>query len=132
MTEKNEIMDEQVNSAITEDDAFTFVQNEEDTPCENAEIDEVNLVESQGNIIAENNEQVAEESTEINDEQDDELSKGKLSQKKKGIPTRKLCGMAVLTALAVVLACTIHVPYFGAGFLEYSPSDVPVLIASFM
>ena len=132
MTEKNEIMDEQVNSAITEDDAFTFVQNEEDTPCENAEIDEVNLVESQGNITAENNEQVAEEGTETNDEQDDELSKGKLSQKKKGIPTRKLCGMAVLTALAVVLACTIHVPYFGAGFLEYSPSDVPVLIASFM
>ena len=132
MTEKNEIMDEQVNSAITEDDAFTFVQNEEDTPCENAEIDEVNLVESQGNITAENNEQVAEESTETNEEQDDELSKGKLSQKKKGIPTRKLCGMAVLTALAVVLACTIHVPYFGAGFLEYSPSDVPVLIASFM
>ena len=83
MTEKNEIMDEQVNSAITEDDAFTFVQKEEDTPCENAEIDEVNLVESQGNITAENNEQVAEESTEINDEQDDELSKGKLSQKKK-------------------------------------------------
>ena len=132
MTEKNEIMDEQVNSTITEDDAFTFVQNEEDTPCENAEIDEVNLVESQGNITAENNEQTVEESTEINDEQDDELSKGKLSQKKKGIPTRKLCGMAVLTALAVVLACTIHVPYFGAGFLEYSPSDVPVLIASFM
>ena len=65
MTEKNEIMDEQVNSAITEDDAFTFVQKEDDTPCENAEIDEVNLVESQGNITAENNEQLAEESTEI-------------------------------------------------------------------
>ena len=132
MTEKNEIMDEQVNSAITEDDAFTFVQKEDDTSCENAAIDEVNLVESQGNITAENIEQTVEESTETNDEQDDELSKGKLSQKKKGIPTRKLCGMAVLTALAVVLACTIHVPYFGAGFLEYSPSDVPVLIASFM
>ena len=131
MTEKNEIMDEQVNSAITEDDAFTFVQNEEDTPCDNAETDVV-VTHPQCDTTEDNIEQTVEESTEINDEQDDELSKGKLSQKKKGIPTRKLCGMAVLTALAVVLACTIHVPYFGAGFLEYSPSDVPVLIASFM
>ncbi|MBR5174084.1 MAG: tRNA (adenosine(37)-N6)-threonylcarbamoyltransferase complex ATPase subunit type 1 TsaE, partial [Clostridia bacterium] len=56
----------------------------------------------------------------------------KSSGKKKGVPTRKLCGMAVLTALAVVLSCTVHIPYFGAAFLEYSPSDVPVLIASFM
>ncbi|MBO5655230.1 MAG: tRNA (adenosine(37)-N6)-threonylcarbamoyltransferase complex ATPase subunit type 1 TsaE, partial [Clostridia bacterium] len=56
----------------------------------------------------------------------------KSSGKKKGVPTRKLCGMAVLTARAVVLSCTVHIPYFGAAFLEYSPSDVPVLIASFM
>ena len=131
MTEKNEIMDEQVNSAITEDDAFTFVQKEDDTSCDNAETDVV-VTQPQCDTTEDNVEQTVEESTEINDEQDDELSKGKLSQKKKGIPTRKLCGMAVLTALAVVLACTIHVPYFGAGFLEYSPSDVPVLIASFM
>ena len=131
MTEKNEIMDEQVNSAITEDDAFTFVQKEDDTSCDNAETDVV-VTQPQCDTTEDNIEQTVEESTEANDEQDDELSKGKLSQKKKGIPTRKLCGMAVLTALAVVLACTIHVPYFGAGFLEYSPSDVPVLIASFM
>ena len=131
MTEKNEIMDEQVNSAIAEDDAFTFVQKEDDTSCDNAETDVV-VTQPQCDTTEDNIEQTVEESTEINDEQDDELSKGKLSQKKKGIPTRKLCGMAVLTALAVVLACTIHVPYFGAGFLEYSPSDVPVLIASFM
>ena len=131
MTEKNEIMDEQVNSAITEDDAFTFVQKEDDTSCDNAETDVV-VTQPQCDTTEDNVEQTVEESTEINDEQDDKLSKGKLSQKKKGIPTRKLCGMAVLTALAVVLACTIHVPYFGAGFLEYSPSDVPVLIASFM
>ena len=60
------------------------------------------------------------------------FSKGKLSKKKIRIPTRKLCGMAVLAALAVTLACTVHIPYFGASFLEYSPSDVPILIASFM
>jgi tRNA threonylcarbamoyl adenosine modification protein YjeE len=48
------------------------------------------------------------------------------------LPTRKLCGMAVLTALAVTLACTVHIPYFAAPFLEYSPTDVPILIASFM
>ena len=60
------------------------------------------------------------------------FSKGKLSKKKIRIPTRKLCGMAVLAALAVTFACTVHIPYFGASFLEYSPSDVPILIASFM
>lgn len=48
------------------------------------------------------------------------------------IPTRKLCGMAVLTALAIVFACLVRIPYFALPFLEYSPSDVPVLIASFM
>ena len=48
------------------------------------------------------------------------------------LPTRKLCGMAVLTALAVTLACTVHIPFYAASFLEYSPSDVPILIASFM
>ncbi len=57
---------------------------------------------------------------------------GKGKTKKINIPTRKLCGMAVLTALAVVFACVIRIPYFAAPFLEYSPSDVPVLIASFM
>lgn len=57
---------------------------------------------------------------------------GKEKTKKFNIPTRKLCGMAVLTALAVVFACAIRIPYFAAPFLEYSPSDVPVLIASFM
>ena len=60
------------------------------------------------------------------------FSIGKLSKKNIRIPTRKLCGMAVLAALAVTLACTVHIPYFGASFLEYSPSDVPILIASFM
>ena len=73
------------------------------------------------------------DSTQLEDYKNEEKpSKKKVSTRKKGIPTRKLCGMAVLTALAVVLACTVHIPYFGAAFLEYSPSDVPVLIASFM
>ena len=70
--------------------------------------------------------------TETSSDNEDKFSKGKLSKKKIRIPTRKLCGMAVLAALAVTLACTVHIPYFGASFLEYSPSDVPILIASFM
>ncbi len=73
------------------------------------------------------------DSTQLEDCKNEEKpSNKKVLARKKGIPTRKLCGMAVLTALAVVLACTVHIPYFGAAFLEYSPSDVPVLIASFM
>lgn len=69
---------------------------------------------------------------ETSSDNEGKFSKGKLSKKKIRIPTRKLCGMAVLAALAVTLACTVHIPYFGASFLEYSPSDVPILIASFM
>ena len=73
------------------------------------------------------------DSTQLdNCKNEEKPSNKKVLARKKGIPTRKLCGMAVLTALAVVLACTVHIPYFGAAFLEYSPSDVPVLIASFM
>ena len=69
---------------------------------------------------------------ETSSDNEGKFSKGKLSKKKIRIPTRKLCGMAVLAALAVTLACTVHIPYFAAPFLEYSPSDVPILIASFM
>ncbi len=78
------------------------------------------------------------EGQEVNVENEENGKKKKFSSKKSSkkeyhLPTRKLCGMAVLAALAVTLACTVHIPYLPpASFLEYSPSDVPVLIASFM
>ena len=94
------------------------------------EVENISLQESAHEVVDDNF--ATENNPENDDENKDELSKGKLTGRKKGIPTRKLCGMAVLTARAVVFSCTIHIPYFGAAFLEYSPSDVPVLIASFM
>lgn len=46
----------------------------------------------------------------------------------------RLCIMAMLTALSVVLIATIHFPIFPkpADFLEYDPADIPVLIGAMM
>ncbi len=84
-------------------------------------------LENQTDVIQERS-----SNNEVCDQPTKKFSCRKLNGKKFHLPTRKLCGMAVLTALAVTLACTVHVPYFAAPFLEYSPSDVPILIASFM
>lgn len=43
----------------------------------------------------------------------------------------KLCIMAMLTAVSVVLVTTIHMPLIPAApFLEYDPADIPVLIGA--
>ena len=130
MTEKTEI-DDLTKSLDAEN--FELVDKFDESQAENLSTDE------RKNSKCERDAEVEELATDLtsnqcesNGDESNGLSKGKLSARKKGIPTRKLCGMAVLTALAVVLSCTIHIPYFGASFLEYSPSDVPVLIASFM
>ena len=144
MTEKSNINCD-IDNDFAEDD-FSFVQSEmdnEDVFCDEAEKDELGDVvikeadeakEDMASNESLEDEDLKGDATDINsnDEDDEELSKGKLAGKRKGLPTRKLCGMAVLTALAVVLACTVRAPYFSAPFLEYSPSDGPVLIASFM
>ena len=140
MTEKSKINSETDNSNYFNEDDFSFVGNyldEDEFVREGTtSTDEASLIENRSEN--DNCEEVSGESSEkastieSDAENVGELSKRKLSARKKGIPTRKLCGMAVLTALAVVFSCTIHIPYFGAAFLEYSPSDVPVLIASFM
>lgn len=46
--------------------------------------------------------------------------------------TKQLTTMAMLTALSVVLAMSIRFPLIpSASFLEYTPSDIPVLIGTF-
>jgi riboflavin transporter FmnP len=46
--------------------------------------------------------------------------------------TRRLATMGVLTALSVVLVLLIHFPIIpAAGFLEYDPADIPILICGF-
>ena len=116
MTEKTQITNQDLTTKLSEDDFQLVEAGDSVSDAQDAESVEVD-----------------EKTT--NSETEGEGGKSpvkKSSGKKKGVPTRKLCGMAVLTALAVVLSCTVHIPYFGAAFLEYSPSDVPVLIASFM
>ncbi len=46
--------------------------------------------------------------------------------------TKKMVVMAMLSAVSVILVMLIRVPWFGAGFLEYDPADVPILIATLM
>lgn len=48
------------------------------------------------------------------------------------IKTSTICGMGILTSLAIVLACFARGIWPGAGFLEYTPADVPVLMGTFM
>ncbi len=47
---------------------------------------------------------------------------------------RKLCTMAVLVALSVVLFLVLKIPFFPAAapHLEYEMTDVPILVGSFM
>ena len=116
MTEKTVKSEQDLTTKLSKDD-FQLVEEEKTIDVD------TQLVENDGLEL-----EIVESDSEIKKE----ASISKSSGKRKGVPTRKLCGMAVLTALAVVLSCTVHIPYFGASFLEYSPSDVPVLIASFM
>lgn len=44
--------------------------------------------------------------------------------------TKKMVVMAMLSAISVILVMLIRVPWIGAGFLEYDPADVPILIAT--
>ena len=116
MTEKTEITNQDLTTKLSEDDFQLVVAGDSVSDAQDAESVEVEEKTTQSETEGEGGIKPVKKS----------------SGKKKGVPTRKLCGMAVLTALAVVLSCTVHIPYFGAAFLEYSPSDVPVLIASFM
>lgn len=51
----------------------------------------------------------------------------------KTFSTKKLCGIAVLTALSVVLVSFVHFPILPAvPFLEYDAADVPIIIAAFL
>ena len=47
--------------------------------------------------------------------------------------TKKIAGMAVLSALGVVLALVLHFPIFPAvPFLEYDMADIPIFLGTFM
>ena len=47
--------------------------------------------------------------------------------------TQKIAGMAVLSALGIVLALILHVPIFPAvSFLEYDMADIPIFLGTFM
>ena len=116
MTEKTEITNQDLTTKLSEDDFQLVEAGDSVSGAQDAESVEVEEKTTQSETEGEGGKSPVKKS----------------SGKKKGVPTRKLCGMAVLTALAVVLSCAVHIPYFGAAFLEYSPSDVPVLIASFM
>ena len=49
------------------------------------------------------------------------------------LTTKKIAGMAVLSALGVVLALILHVPIFPAvSFLEYDMADIPIFLGTFM
>ena len=49
------------------------------------------------------------------------------------LTTQKIAGMAVLSALAIVLALILHVPIFPAvAFLEYDMADIPIFLGTFM
>lgn len=51
----------------------------------------------------------------------------------KTLSTKKLCGIAVLTAMSIVLVSLIHFPLLPAvPFLEYDAADVPIIIAAFL
>ena len=51
----------------------------------------------------------------------------------KKMTNNKLAGIAILSALSIVFALTIHFPILpAAAFLEYDPADIPIFIATFM
>ena len=142
MTEKKDLINGLATEKVFTEEDFAFVDNngnavadtEGATPSTDNITDDANNVDDNKQCdLSDNNEaEYSEEDKSQGENDEDEFSKRKLA-KKKGLPTRKLCGMAVLTALSIVLACTLHIPVLpSAPFLEYSPSDVPVLIASFM
>ena len=46
---------------------------------------------------------------------------------------RKMCTMAILSALSVVLIFLIHFPILPAApWLEYDPADIPILLGGFV
>ena len=49
------------------------------------------------------------------------------------LTTKKIAGMAVLSALGVALAFLLHIPIFPAvSFLEYDMADIPLFLGTFM
>lgn len=44
---------------------------------------------------------------------------------------KKLTGLAMLTAMSIVMVMLIRVPMPGAPFLEYDPADIPIFIGAF-
>ena len=44
---------------------------------------------------------------------------------------KQLTGLAMLTAMSIVLVLLIRVPMPGAPFLEYDPADIPIFIGAF-
>ena len=50
--------------------------------------------------------------------------------KKKGFTTKELTTLAMLTAIAYVLVCTIRIPV--VLFLKYEPKDVVITIGGFL
>lgn len=49
------------------------------------------------------------------------------------IGVRKMCTMAVLAALSIVLLLILHFPIIPAApWLEYDPADIPILIGGFV
>lgn len=53
--------------------------------------------------------------------------------KPKRIETKQMVVMAMLAAISIAFVTVIHFPLFpAAGFLEYDPADIPILIGTFI
>lgn len=55
-----------------------------------------------------------------------------VTQSKKRMSTRIMVSLAMLAAISIILVSMIHFPLLPtAGFLEYDPADIPILIGTF-
>lgn len=53
--------------------------------------------------------------------------------KPRKIETKQMVVMAMLAAISIAFVTAIHFPLFpAAGFLEYDPADIPILIGTFI
>lgn len=53
--------------------------------------------------------------------------------KPRKIETKQMVVMAMLAAISIAFVTVIHFPLFpAAGFLEYDPADIPILIGTFI
>ena len=108
MTEKKDLINDLDTEKVLSQEDFAFVDNNENavTDTESAtpstdNVADVNIDDNNQCDLSDNNEaEYGEEDKSQGENNEDEFSNRKLA-KKKGLPTRKLCGMAVLTALSI-------------------------------